>query len=487
MNKATFYVTTPPGYPHKRPDIWAIYTVVVADIMARYKRLRGFDVLLLTPEDEPEQGASTWAELGISANVYDSPVSTASSQAMAQLLEQLQQSGDIYELTTDRWYCPRDDVYWTTHDLVSGKCPECFQEVQKSRQSTHYLRLSRYADKLAAYYEQNPDFVQPVRERDDILSKYIQSAKRDIACTLPHPEGSLSDISQAFSDWLKELLQYLNATGYPNYWPANIQFAGKDTLRFHTVYWPILLMALHLPLPEKIYIHNLFHLMDSDSGEHRNDEFDPAQLIRQYGRDAFRYLLVRLISESNTVLSLQQMQLHFERDLVESLENLIQSAIQLTARLEPSAVLMAHDSPELNLDLVVRIQQTVEKVEHSMEEIQIQEALLAVWGLIEFTNDYVRPVLHLDNSDASVLYNLTEVIRIVAILLQPVMADYSSAVFQHFRWSEEERTWASAKNFGMGHPTKTAELSEIGSLESFRIFKTSLAKEPSATALSDVE
>ncbi len=334
--------------------------------------------------------------------------------------------------------------------------------------------MSKYVNKLLEYYKQNPDVIQPTSAWKEVIEKSIRSAARDVQirfiCDFQNSTSNFYDGNKE-SHWFESLLSYITQTGFDiddlepsrrltDYCPTKIYFSWQDTLRFHTIYLPIILMALDMPLPNRTYIKNLFQIKSCKPNGERKD-FNPLQLIEYYGKDAFRFLIVKLVSEQRKVLSLEDMTRQYNMDLVEGLDQLISRIINMLDMVGNRSVPRVDAHSCFDTDLRQFVSQSVKNIEWYMDNIEFSQSLSAISSLIKLTNQYIcesTPGYLFEKNDTQqlqcVLYYATELIRIISILLQPFMPEFSKKIFSYFKWDSEETSWNSSKYLGLGKPKR---------------------------------
>jgi methionyl-tRNA synthetase len=488
MAKPTFYITTPIYYPNDKLHIGHAYTTVASDAMARYKRLRGYDVYFLTGTDEHGQKIQTraeqaglapkefldpiiewiqslWTKLVISYDDFIRTTQPRHSKVVAEIFDRLLAQDDIYLSEYEGWYCTPDESFWLERDLKDGKCPECGREVQYVREESYFFRMGKYVDRLVQYYEENPLFIEPVSRKTEMLKNFIEPGLQDLCVSRTSFDWGVhvkSDPKHVVYVWLDALTNYITAIGYGSddpeqrakferYWPADVHVVGKDIVRFHTIYWPIFLMALGLPLPKKVYGHGFFLTKTGKMGKSKGNVIDPLKLIDRYGRDAFRYFLLREIPfGQDGVFTPEAMVERLNYDLANDFGNLIHRTVAMLHRFTDGVVPPAgalHDEENSLFELANEVRGLVEK---HMDEMQFSLALTEVWNLVRRANKYIDECqpwrLHKEGQTErlnTVLYYMVEAIRLATIMIQPFMPDAPKAIRKQFGWSDEEFAWES--------------------------------------------
>jgi len=499
MSKPTFYITTPIFYPNDKLHIGHAYSTVAADAMARYKRLRGFDVMFLTGTDEHglkiqqrAESAGTeplaflseiiesiqdlWRKLDVSYDDFIRTTEARHTTVVQDIFEKLLAQDDIYLSHYEGWYCTPDESFWTERELVDGKCPACMREVQFVKEESYFFRMSKYVDRLLAHYEANPGFIQPESRKQEMINNFIKPGLTDLCVSRTSFDWGIhvrSNPKHVIYVWLDALTNYITAIGYGSndvkqtdkftrYWPADVHFIGKEIVRFHSIYWPIILMALDLPLPKTVYGHGWLLMKDGKMSKSKGNVIDPFLLIERYGRDALRYFLLRDVPfGQDGVFSPDAMVERLNFDLANDLGNLIHRSAAMVNKFADGVVPVAGAPHEVDMQLAALAESTVTEVEQHMDGMQFSVALGAVWKLVRQGNKYIDETapwaLH-KNGEAerlgTVLYNMCETIRVIAILLQPFMTDAPSRVFAQFSIPEEHTTWESAKPFGLAQANR---------------------------------
>lgn len=482
--KETFYITTPIYYPSGQLHIGNSYTTIACDAMARYKRLMGFDVFYLTGVDEHGQKIENKAsELGVTpkeyvdkmaADVqklwktldisYDKFIRTTDDyhkKAVQQIFDRLLAQGDIYLGEYEGWYSVSDEEYFTETQLaevyrddegkvIGGKAPSG-HEVELVKEESYFFRMSKYADRLLAYYNEHPEFIQPESRKNEMINNFIKPGLEDLAVSRTTFSWGIplsNDPKHVVYVWIDALSNYITALGYGSkddslfkkYWPADVHMVGKEIVRFHTIYWPIMLMALELPLPKKIFGHGWLLMKDGKMSKSKGNVVYPEILVDRYGLDALRYYLLRAIPfGSDGVFTPEDFVSRLNYDLANDLGNLLNRTIAMINKYcEGQVPTYASKVTPFDSELSTTAANVIGKYHESMEKMEFNTAIAEVWTLISRANKYIdetQPwVLAKDeekkNELDSVMVHLAESLRIVAILLQPVMTETPKKIFE---------------------------------------------------------
>ncbi|MBY0095492.1 methionine--tRNA ligase [Mesobacillus maritimus] len=489
----TFYLTTPIYYPSGNLHIGHAYTTVAGDAMARYKRMRGYDVMFLTGTDEhgqkiqrkaeekgitPQQYVDEivsgiqelWGKLDISYDDFIRTTQDRHKEVVEKLFARLVEQGDIYLDQYEGWYCTPCESFYTDRQLEGGNCPDCNRPVEKVKEESYFFKMSKYADRLLQFYEENPEFIQPESRKNEMINNFIKPGLEDLAVSRTTFDWGIKvpgDPKHVIYVWIDALSNYITALGYGteddskylNYWPADVHLVGKEIVRFHTIYWPIMLMALDLPLPKKVFAHGWLLMKDGKMSKSKGNVVDPVTLIDRYGLDALRYYLLREVPfGADGVFTPEGFVERVNFDLANDLGNLLNRTVAMINRYFDGVIpTYAGSEGEFDQQLLEMSRQTVKKYEEAMEKMEFSVALTAVWQLISRTNKYIdetQPwVLAKDEANKQALGNvmahLAESLRQTAVLLQPFLTQTPKKIFTQLNVLEEGLTsWESLESFG---------------------------------------
>jgi len=473
--KKPFYITTPIYYPSAKLHIGHAYCTTLADTIARYKRLTGHDVFFLTGSDEhgqkiqqkaEEAGVTPqayvdkivagfqnlWDRLGISNDDFIRTTEKRHEKVVQEIFRRIYAKGDIYKGEYKGLYCTPCESYWTEHQLDEhGCCPDCGRPVQEVTEEAYFFKMSNYADRILAHIENNPDFLQPESRRNEMIN-FIKQGLEDLCISrtsfdwgIPVPMDD-GDKKHVIYVWFDALTNYLTPIGFldneemfKKYWPADLHLVGKEIVRFHTIIWPCILMALDLPLPKKVYGHGWLIVDGDKMSKSKGNVVDPIALIDEFGADTIRYFLLREINlGQDGNFSRDALIERINSDLANDLGNLLHRTLSMAKKFQGGVLSAPVGESEIDKSLKADAAETVKVYRENMDKMELSAALKKAWAFVSRSNKYIDETapwaLAKDETKkqelANVLYNLAESLRFIAVLISPYMPATSPKIWQ---------------------------------------------------------
>ena len=491
-----FYITTAIAYTSRKPHIGNTYEIILTDAIARFNRYIGKDVFFLTGTDEHGQKIQEIAEAaGISPQSYvdkiaeqikdiadmlnisyDKFIRTTDDyhvEAVKKIFTKLYEQGDIYKGEYEGWYCTPCESFWTETQLVDGKCPDCGREVKKTKEEAYFFKMSKYQDRLIKYIEDHPEFIQPESRKKEMLNNFLKVGLQDLCVSRTSFTWGIPvefDKGHVIYVWIDALSNYITALGYTpenkgelykKYWPADVHVIGKDILRFHTIYWPIMLMALGEPLPKQVFGHPWMLFGEEKMSKSRGNVIYAEDLVRHFGVDAVRYYsLHEMPFAQDGNITYNVFISRYNSELANTLGNLVTRTAAMVNKYFGGSVPVCSAHGEFDNELKKVISESIENIQAKMKTLHVADSIDEIWKIVNRANKYIdetTPWILAKNPDDSdrlstVLYNLLETIRIIASLLSPFMPDTSEKIAKEI--GADDISFESIKAFG-GYKTGT--------------------------------
>ncbi len=472
MEKKKFYITTPIYYPSGKWHIGTCYTTIICDALARYKRMQGYDVFYLTGTDEHGQKIQKvatsngvevkkyidgvvdelkrlWDLLDISYDKFIRTTDEYHEKAVQKIFQKLYDKGDIYKSAYEGWYCTPCEAFWTKTQLVDGKCPDCGREVELTKEESYFFKLSKYQDRIQKLIEDDKDFLQPVTRQNEMLNNFIKPGLQDLCVSRTSFDWGIKvpfDPKHVVYVWIDALTNYITALGYggedeelfKKYWPADVHMMGKEIIRFHSIIWPAILMALDLPLPKKVYGHGWLMFNNDKMSKSKGNIVDPFILCERYGVDALRYYMLKEVpfGQDGNFTNEIFLKLH-NSDLANDLGNLVSRVTAMVAQYFDGVIPAPTDCYDIDKELIALAEKMYPTVTAYMDEMRVPEALETIFKVIQRANKYIdecTPWILAKSEEGrerlkTVLFNLCETIRMTSVILQPFLTQTPAKIF----------------------------------------------------------
>ena len=490
-----YYITTPIYYPSANFHIGHCYTTIVADAIARYKRSKGYDVYFQTGTDEHglkietkareagvapkqyvdevvENAKDLWKALDISYDYFIRTTDENHVKTVQKIFTKLYEQGDIYKGTYKGLYCVPCESFWTKTQLVDGKCPDCGREVKEVEEEAYFLKLSKYQDRLVKYLDEHPDFIEPESRKNEMINNFIKPGLEDLCVSRTSFKWGIPvpfDEKHVVYVWLDALTNYITSLGYMSdddskfkkYWPADLHLVGKEIIRFHTIVWPIILMALDLPLPKKVYGHGWLVIEGAKISKSLGNYRDPRDYIEYFGVDVVRYFVLREVpfgSDGN--FSVEALIDRTNADLANTLGNLVQRTISMANKYFDGVVTNKEVYEDIDASLIEKINSLDEEISKDIDSLEISNALNKIFEVLRASNKYIDEttpwILAKDDSSKdrleTVLYNLLESIRICSINLSFAIPSTSKEILRQINNERWENQYLKDNKYEVGTP-----------------------------------
>ncbi len=490
-----YYITTPIYYPSANFHIGHCYTTIVADAIARYKRSKGYDVYFQTGTDEHglkietkareagvapkqyvdevvENAKDLWKALDISYDYFIRTTDENHVKTVQKIFTKLYEQGDIYKGTYKGLYCVPCESFWTKTQLVDGKCPDCGREVKEVEEEAYFLKLSKYQDRLVKYLDEHPDFIEPESRKNEMINNFIKPGLEDLCVSRTSFKWGIPvpfDEKHVVYVWLDALTNYITSLGYMSdddskfkkYWPADLHLVGKEIIRFHTIVWPIILMALDLPLPKKVYGHGWLVIEGAKISKSLGNYRDPREYIEYFGVDVVRYFVLREVpfgSDGN--FSVEALIDRTNADLANTLGNLVQRTISMANKYFDGVVTNKEVYEDIDASLIEKINSLDEEISKDIDSLEISNALNKIFEVLRASNKYIDEttpwILAKDEASKdrleTVLYNLLESIRVCSINLSFAIPSTSKEILRQINNENCENQYLKDNKYEVGTP-----------------------------------
>ena len=491
----TFYITSPIYYPSGKFHIGTAYCTCLCDSIKKYKTLRGYDTYFLTGLDEhgqkiqnvaekrgltpqehvdemADEAKKLWKLMKIENNDFIRTTEERHVKVVEDIFDRLMEQGDIYKDEYEGLYCVPCETFFTQTQLVDGKCPDCGREVVSMKEEAYFFNMKKYQARLEKFYEENPNFIEPVSRKNEIFNNFIKPGLEDLCVSRTSFDWGVKvkkDPKHVVYVWLDALTNYITALGYGSdddtlfnkFWPADLHVVGKDIIRFHGIYWPIFLMALDLPLPKKIYAHGWFMMKDGKMSKSKGNVIYPELLINRYGLDATKYYLLKELGfGQDGVFSPEDFVERYNSDLCNDLGNLLNRTIGMLNKYF-GGIIPKYNGHLTEFDSILEAftLEKVKEVEKYMDEYHISQAIAEIWSIVSRTNKYIDETMPWvlakeENKEKleSVMYHLVENLRKIAILIKPFIEETSNKMFEQLKIKDKNlQEWDSLYKYDLIH------------------------------------
>ena len=491
-----YYITTPIYYPSANFHIGHCYTTIVADAIARYKRSKGYDVYFQTGTDEHglkietkakeagvnpkeyvdkvvENAKDLWKALNVSYDYFIRTTDENHVKAVQKIFTKLYEQGDIYKGTYKGLYCVPCESFWTKTQLIDGKCPDCGRDVREVEEEAYFLKLSKYQDRLVKFLEEHPDFIEPESRKNEMINNFIKPGLEDLCVSRTSFKWGIPvpiDSEHVVYVWLDALTNYITSLGYMSeddskfkkYWPADLHLVGKEIIRFHTIVWPIILMALDLPLPKKVYGHGWLVIDGKKISKSLGNYRDPREYIESFGVDAVRYFVLREVpfgSDGN--FSIEALIDRTNADLANTLGNLVQRTISMANKYYSGVITNKEVYEDIDFSLIEKINSLDVEISKDIDNLEISNALNNIFEVLRASNKYIDETTpwilakDLKNKDRleTVLYNLLESIRVCAVSLSFAIPSTSLEIAKQINNEKKDNCYLKNNKYEVGAPS----------------------------------